>query len=71
MGHGREENLGSLLSELAGMTVIAGVLPDSFNPNHLVAQIDELLSNAPAYVGDRWKQHLRQDFVEKFSICDG
>jgi len=71
MGYEREENLGSLLSELAGMTVISGVLPDSFNPNHLVIQIDELLSNAPTYVGDRWKQHLRQDFVEKFGICDG
>ena len=71
MGYDREENLGSLLSELAGMTVIAGALPDSFNPDHLVTQIDELLLNANPLVGDRWKQHLRQDFLDKFNSCDG
>ena len=71
MGYEREENLGSLLSELAGMMVIAGVLPDSCNPDHLVTQVDELLLNAPAYVGDRWKQNLRKDFLEKFNSCDG
>ena len=71
MGYEREENLGSLLSELAGMMAIAGVLPDSFNPDHLVTQVDELLLNAPAYVGDRWKQNLRKDFLEKFNSCDG
>ena len=71
MGYEREENLGSLLSELAGMMVIAGVLPDSCNPDHLATQVDELLLNAPAYVGDRWKQNLRKDFLEKFNSCDG
>ena len=69
-GHGREENLGSLLSELTGLMVITGVLTEGSVPSHLIAQIDALLENAPPYVGDRWKKQLRQEFVEKFTAVD-
>ena len=66
LGFGREENLGSLLSELAGLAVVAGELPDCLNSTHLVTQVDDLLLHAQPFVGARWKGKLRQQFLEKF-----
>jgi hypothetical protein len=69
-GCGHESNLGSLLSELAGMTVTTGILPPFFEPDSLVRQVDELLVNALPIARQRWEKQIKQQFLQKFGPPD-